>query len=79
MNVEEILNVRSLKVSDLLNMGISAEKLLEAGELTKEYYSPSDSFEYFDGENYYNASGDLLRDPSEYDVYSEGYTPFGDE
>ena len=34
---------------------------------------------YFDGENYYNNSGQLLRDPEEYNQWSEGYTSFGDE
>jgi hypothetical protein len=29
--------------------------------------------------NYYNHIGNRLRDPSEYDTSSEGYTPFGDE
>ena len=47
--------------------------------LSRSYYEPSGSMEYFDGENYYNASWDQLRDPSEYDTTSEGYTPFGDE
>jgi hypothetical protein len=28
---------------------------------------------------YYNENGRRLRDPSEYDRNSEGYTPFGDE
>lgn len=28
---------------------------------------------------YYNAWGQKLRDPKEYDRSSEGYTPFGDE
>lgn len=48
-------------------------------EVWLEYYSPSDSLEYTDGENWYNRSGQLLRDPEEYNPYSEGYTPFGDE
>lgn len=34
---------------------------------------------YTDGINYYNHQGQILRDPSEYDPYQEGYTPFGDE
>jgi hypothetical protein len=45
----------------------------------ERYYSPSNSHEQYDGEHFYNANGDQLRDPSEYDPYSEGYTPFGDE
>lgn len=36
---------------------------------------------YYDAttDTYYNRSGAVLRDPSEYDTHSEGYTPFGDE
>jgi hypothetical protein len=49
--------------------------------LSEEYYPPSDSYEFYDSlENvYYNKGGSRLRDPSEYDSTSEGYTPFGDE
>lgn len=47
----------------------------------KSYYSPSGSYENYDPETdtFFNNSGDQLRDPSEYDTSSEGYTPFGDE
>jgi hypothetical protein len=45
----------------------------------RAYYAPSGSYEYFDGCNYYNASGQRLRNPGEYNKFSEGYTPFGDE
>jgi hypothetical protein len=50
-------------------------------ELSRRYYPPSDSIEYFDieTETYYNAYGDELRDPEEYNPRGEGYTPFGDE
>jgi hypothetical protein len=48
-------------------------------ELEMAYYEPSGTYEYFDGEFFYNRAGDTLRDPAEFDVYSEGYTPFGDE
>jgi len=48
-------------------------------ELEMAYYEPGDTYEYFDGERYYNRAGDMLRDPDEYNPYSEGYTPFGDE
>lgn len=48
-------------------------------DLEKEYYPPSDTYEYWDGEYFYNSAGDQLRNPNEYDQYSEGYTPFGDE
>jgi hypothetical protein len=52
---------------------------IEKGEVWREYYEPSGTMEWYDGETFYNKSGDPLRDPKEYDVYSEGYTPFGDE
>lgn len=50
-------------------------------ELIKAYYSPSDSYEDYDPETgiFYNAFGQPLRDPADYDLNSEGYTPFGDE
>lgn len=57
----------------------SLKQAIDNGEVYKEYYSPSDSMEYFDGENFYNLSGDMLRDVEEFSPYSEGYTPFGDE
>ena len=44
-----------------------------------EFYPPSGTFEDFDGTDFYNASGQRLRNPREYDERSEGYTPFGDE
>ena len=53
--------------------------LIELQDLEKEYYPPSDSYEYWDGNYFYNNSGQQLRTPSEYNEYSEGYTPFGDE
>ena len=51
----------------------------ELSKLDKEYYPPSESMEYFDGTYFYNSSGAKLRDPEEYNLHSEGYTPFGDE
>lgn len=48
-------------------------------ELDTAFYAPSGSYEYFDGVNFYNQSGDRLRNQSEYNNRSEGYTPFGDE
>ena len=47
----------------------------------RKYYAPSDTFEYYhpDSDTWYNSAGQQLRDPSEYDCHSEGYTPFGDE
>lgn len=54
---------------------MNTEKLIEA------YYGPSDSYELMDQETgqFYNRSGQELRDPEEYNECSEGYTPFGDE
>jgi hypothetical protein len=51
----------------------------ELMDMDQEYYSPSDSYEYFDGEYFYNIFGQQLRSPREFDKNSEGYTPFGDE
>jgi hypothetical protein len=50
-------------------------------KLERRYYSPSDSYEWYDDETgqFYNSSFQELRSPEEYDPYSEGYTPFGDE
>lgn len=44
-------------------------------------YGNTGTYAWYDSETdtYYNDCGDVLRDPSEYDWYSEGYTPFGDE
>lgn len=49
-------------------------------DLIKSYYSPTDSYGYYDPETgtYYNSSGQEIRDPNEY-KNCEGYTPFGDE
>lgn len=49
--------------------------------LTLQYYSPSDSKEWYDEETdqFYSRGGDPLRHPSEYDEWEDGYTPFGDE
>jgi hypothetical protein len=49
--------------------------------LTTAYYSPSNSFELYDNKTgiFYNQSGQELRSPEEYDLNTEGYTPFGDE
>lgn len=51
----------------------------EGGFISYEYYFPSESYEYHDGENFYNRSGSMLRDVSDYDTSQEAYTPFGDE
>lgn len=57
----------------------SLKQAINNGEVYKEYYTPSASMEWFDGENFYNLCGNTLRDVSEFDTSSEGYTPFGDE
>jgi len=51
----------------------------DTSNMEEKYYPPSDSYEWFDGEYYYNSSGQQLRNPQEYDDSEEGYTPFGDE
>ena len=50
-------------------------------KIEQEYYFPSNSYEYYDIETdtWYNKLGNVLRNPEEYNTYSEGYTPFGDE
>lgn len=54
---------------------------LKNESLAEVYYPLTDSYELLDEETgiYYNHHGQELRNPDEYDVYSEGYTPFGDE
>jgi hypothetical protein len=79
MRKEEIIAARNMSVSDMIEAGLSIEELLEVGVVDMEYYPPSESMEYFDGQYYYNKSGQQLRDLSQYDTMSEGYTPFGDE
>lgn len=51
----------------------------ETQQMELVYYSPSGSYEFFDGNDFYNASGSKLRSPEQYNPHSEGYTPFGDE
>ena len=50
-------------------------------QLSKRYYTPSDTYEYYDTvtRTFYNSTGQELRNPEEYNSHSEGYTPFGDE
>ena len=55
------------------------QQKINNGDVWLEYYAPSDSEEYTDGQTFYNRSGQQLRDPEEYDPNGEGYTPFGDE
>jgi len=62
-----------------MNEGSDFQQKVENGDVWLEYYAPSDSEEYTDGETFYNRSGQQLRNPEEYDPNGEGYTPFGDE
>lgn len=57
------------------------QKKIDEGVVSLEYYSPSQSKEWYDNEEdcYYNRNGSRLRDPEEYNPHSEGYSPFGDE
>ena len=58
----------------------NTEKEEFLNSLEPAYYEPSESWELVDENGqYYNSSGQELRDPEEYDCNSEGYTPFGDE
>lgn len=75
--INSTLTVRQLKDS-----GHRFRDIVEAKQLRMEYYSPSGSMEWFEEEtgNYYNRSGQLLRNPSEYEPDEDGcHTPFGDE
>jgi hypothetical protein len=60
---------------------MTQQDLTAIEELPTRYYAPSDSYEHYDPatHTFYNILGDMLRDPSEYNSNSEGYTPFGDE
>ena len=60
--------------------------LNQIGKLTgfyvsKNYPEKLRRIKFYDEETdmYFNEAGDPLRNPEEYDPYSEGYTPFGDE
>lgn len=54
---------------------------MENQQLVQAYYAPSESYELYEEETgqFFNRYGQRLRDPEEYNLYSEGYTPFGDE
>lgn len=60
--------------------GEQAKTQDELSEMRYTYYACG-TYAYYDAESgtHYNEAGDALRDPAEYDVHSEGYTPFGDE
>ena len=78
---QQIIDVNNMSIEDYLEKGFTMEELLSIDKfnLVTATYFPSNSVEYFDGENWYNSSGEALRNPEEYDTNSEGYTPFGDE
>ena len=75
----EILKAYDYTVEQLINKGFNFEDLYLIGKVEKEYYSPSESYEYFYNGDFYNLSGQQLRSPNDYNQHSEGYTPFGDE
>jgi hypothetical protein len=54
------------------------QEKIESGEVWKEYYACGTTA-FTDGINWFNQSGQNLRNPDEYDTNQEGYTPFGDE
>lgn len=68
------------ELKKLSNTGVIFKKM-NTDNLIEVYYAPSDSYELLDPKTnqFYNRSGQKLRDPEEYDQDSEGYTPFGDE
>lgn len=77
--MSNIAELRELPVYELLDRGYDMEDIREIGVVFVAWYAPSNNTEYTDGRLWYNCNGDVLRDPSEYDTSSEGYTPFGDE
>jgi len=79
LSLNQIIAIKNLTVQDLLNQGFLILDLFHQGLVMEHYYKPSDSLEYFDGGTFYNKSGQQLRDPSEYEQKTEGYTPYGDE
>lgn len=55
------------------------QEKIENGDLWEDFYEPTGTYEFTDGRNWYNKSGQELKDPEEYDYLAEGWTPFGDE
>lgn len=56
------------------------QQAIESGEATKQYYKPSESYEWVIDGQFYTRSGQELRDPSEFEPDEDGcYEPFGDE
>lgn len=68
-------------MTDGNNISPNEKRDLILAECELEYYSPSQSMEYYNSETdtWYNHFGQELRKPKEYDPHQEGYTPFGDE
>ncbi len=81
MNKKNIIKARNLSVDELLEKDFTIEELYHLGEITKQFYTPSDCYEFFDEEKemFYNIFGQQLRSLEDYNPHSEGYTPFGDE
>jgi len=76
---KQIKEAVSFSVEDLISREFTFEELYEMGLIEKEFYPPSDTYEYFHDGYFYNLSGQQLRDPEDFNPRSEGYTPFGDE
>lgn len=79
MTKEQILAARDMTVDGMLSAGFTMEELYANGEVSLEYYEPSNTREFYDGEFFYNRRGQMLENPRVFDKHSEGYTPFGDE
>lgn len=45
MTKEEIISARKLTVSNMIDAGFTLDELFENGEISREYYSPSDSYD----------------------------------
>jgi len=56
-----------------------ARHLILKTKTMEKYYEPTGTYEFFEDGVFFNAYGQQLRDPQEYDTSMEGYTPFGDE
>lgn len=54
-------------------------QMKQDGRLEWDYSYPGGAYYSHEFDCHYNRYGQELRDISEYDVHSEGYTPFGDE
>jgi len=54
-------------------------QLKNAGEIIWDSSYPGGAWYYAKWDEWYNNSGQQLRHAEEYNQFSEGYTPFGDE